>query len=202
MAQKRRVSVETGKAVARPDFEASPAALPGREQRSEPPREDNPDLCTCPRLERADWHEVESDFSDATFLRTSLTAAMGVPLAYQGARQRLEAEASKIGATVPDDAMILLGEGRFRRPVLLEVEGAKPGTRGLLTLGGVAFSRLVPAPLGQMKQAVADTVAMAIERYGEKPDDVWLWYLTCRICSGPRDFETLILAHYRDRAPA
>jgi hypothetical protein len=194
------VRVDESKGVARPDF--GPASKKPRQSAAEPPLEDDPELCNCPRLERDEWHEVESDFSDATFLATSLTAAMGVPLGYAAARQRLEVEAHKAGAEVPADAMFLLGEGKFRRPVLLEVEGLAPDARGAVRPGGVVYSRLVPAPFGEMKQAVAATVEAAVERYGRKPDDTWLWYLTCRICSGPREFETLILAHYREAPSA
>jgi len=196
MAAKRRVSVDTGRTVARPDFGDSGGS---RKRDEPPPLVDDPDLCNCPRLERDEWHEVESDFSDVAFLGTSLTAAMGVPLGYQGARDRLEKDARAAGATVPEDAMLLLGEGKFRRPVLLEVEDLPAGAKGVVRPGGVAYSRLVPAPLGEIKQAVATTVERATERYGAKPDDVWLWYLTCRICSGPRNFETLVLAHYREK---
>jgi hypothetical protein len=48
---------------------------------------------------------------------------------------------------------------------------------------------------------VKDTVKAAKERYGRGPDGTWLWFLTCARCSVPRDFETLIVAHYK-RPPA
>ncbi len=194
MAEKRRVRVGTGKPVAQPDFSV-PA---GKRDAARETLVDDPDACRCPRLERMDWHEVESDWSDATFVRTSMNAALGVPLGYQQIRGKLAALAAKASATVPDDAMVLLGEGKFRRPVLLEVEDAPAGAPGIERPGGISFSRLVPAPMGQMKSAVNDTVDAARERYGRKPDAIWLWYLTCRICSAARDFETLVLAHYRD----
>lgn len=197
MAQKRRVRVDTGETVARPDFHV-PAVKPRPGQAAPSAPEDTEEInCTCPRLDRDDWHEVESDWSDATFVRTALTAALGVPLGYNAVREKLGAMARAIGAAIPEDAMLLLGEGKFRRPVMLEVEGVPAGERRVHRPGGIAYSRLVPAPMGQIRRVVADTVEAARERYGRPPDDTWLWYLTCRICSAERDFETLVIAHYR-----
>ena len=48
-----------------------------------------------------------------------------------------------------------------------------------------------------MKNLVRETRAMARERYGRDPDDLWIWYLTCTECSQSRDWETLFVAHYR-----
>jgi hypothetical protein len=157
-----------------------------------------PEDCQCPRLDAADWHEVESEWSDIAFIKSHVNAAMGVPVGYGNAVYALNARAGRQGLTVPEDPMILLGAGNLRRPLLLEVE-APPEFKGAVRPGGVAYSRLVPAPMGQMKSAVAETVAAARNRYGRKPDAVWLWYLTCRLCSSGRNFETLVLAHFRDR---
>ena len=109
---------------------------------------------------------------------------------------KLAAKARKLGATVPDDAMLLLGEGKFRRPVMLEVENA-PDARDIERPGGAAFTRIAPAAPGAVKGVVEETVKVATGRFGRKPDTIWLWYLTCRTCSGERDFETLVVAHYR-----
>ena len=62
---------------------------------------------------------------------------------------------------------------------------------------GVVFTRLVPASLGALRKALNETVTMAAARYGRKPDDTWMWYLTCRYCSAARAYETLVVAHYR-----
>lgn len=199
MPQKRRVRVDSGQPVAprvaQPDFgSGSKAPQPA----TEPAAVDDPDLCACPRLDRDDWHEVESDWRGLTFVRSSLFAFMGVPLNYRSARQNLEAAAVGSGATIPDDAMFFLGRGRFRRQLLLEVDDAPAEARGVVRPGGVGFSRLVPAPMGQMKKVVAETSEIASERYKRKPDAIWLWYLTCRVCSEARNFETLIIAHYRE----
>jgi hypothetical protein len=160
-----------------------------------PPSPSGP--CSCPRLDADDWHEVESDWGDIAFVRTSITAAMGVPIGYTAARESLFNQARRAGIPVPDDPMLLLGEGKFRRPVLLEVEDGGTTAKGLFCPGGVIYSRLVPAPMGQIKRVVSETVEKARVRYGRRPDDVWLWYITCRVCSAERDFETLIVAHYK-----
>ena len=161
--------------------------------------------CECPRLDSSDWDEVESDWSDITFLTTHTNAVLGVPVGYDGTRKELRARATQLGFEVPDDAMLLVGAGRFRRPVMLEVEGAADSSRsangkaakGVERPGGIAFSRLIPAPWGQMQGLVDQTRDLARARYGRAPDGVWVWYITCRECSGARNFETLILAHYR-----
>ena len=157
-----------------------------------------PASCDCPHLDRDDWHEVESDWSDIAFVKGTTNAVMGVPVGFGGIRGELERKAAKAGARIPDDPMFLLGSGRFRRPVLLEVEDAPPGAKDIVHPGGFAFSRLVPAPWGEMQKVVDQTEAIAAEKYGRKPDSVWVWYLTCRECSGERNFETLIVAHYRE----
>jgi hypothetical protein len=154
--------------------------------------------CECPRLDPADWHEVESEWSDIAFLSSHVNAVMGVPVGYGNAVHALRARAARLGATVPEDAMVLLGAGNLRRPLLLEVDAAL-GAKDVIRPGGVAYSRLVPAPMGQMKGAVEETVTAARKRYGRKPDGVWLWYLTCRLCSSERNFETLVIAHFKDR---
>ena len=164
--------------------------------------------CACPRLDAADWDEVESDWSDITFLRAHTNAVLGVPVGYDSTRKDLRARAAELQLEVPADAMLLVGAGRFRRPVMLEVEAlsstgtstsspAKVTGKGVERPGGIAFSRLIPAPWGKMQGLADETRDMARERYGRAPDGVWVWYITCRECSGARNFETLILAHYR-----
>jgi hypothetical protein len=155
------------------------------------------ETCDCARLDPADWHNVESDWSDIAFVRTSTSAVLGVPMGYDKTRGELMAMAQKAGGTIPEDAMLLMGSGRFRRPVMLEIEDPQ-GHKGVVRPGGVAFSSLVEAPWGQMQRIVDEATDQARERYGRAPDDVWVWYLTCRVCSKERNFETLIVAHYRE----
>ncbi len=151
--------------------------------------------CDCPILDAEDWHEVESDWSDIAFIRTSLPALAGVPVGYSSIGAKLAEKALALGATVPEDAMLLLGEGKLRRPVLLEVETAGD-TAGLEMPGGVAFTRLLHAPFGAMKGLVKETREVSKGRYGREPDNLWIWYLTCTECSEARDWETLFVAHY------
>src|SRR5690606_11308140 len=108
------------------DDSGNPIAAP--EATSPPPLVD----CTCPRLDAADWDEVESDWSDIQFVRTHTTAVFGVPAGLAGLRAELERRAQDAGATVPEDAMLLFGEGRFRRPVMLEVEGASADVKDVV----------------------------------------------------------------------
>jgi hypothetical protein len=156
---------------------------------------DAPPECDCPQLDFDDWHEVESDWSDIQFLKAALPAVAGVPIGYAGMRQKLAAEAAKLGLTVPDSPMVLLGEGRLRRPVLLEVETGAPHAR-VVQPGGVAWSRIVPAHFGDMKRLAAETRDMARARYGRDPGALWVWYLTCAVCSEARNWETMFVAHY------
>ncbi|MDW8046503.1 MAG: hypothetical protein RMK15_04410 [Chloroflexota bacterium] len=155
--------------------------------------EPEPD-CECPRLDPEEWHEVESDWSDIGFLRASLPALAGVPFRYGAARRGLLERAAQLGLRVPDAPMLLLGPGRVRRLLLLEVEGEAPD---VWRPGGFAFSRLVPAPFGSLRREASHTLAAAQERYGGPPDHLWVWYLTCSRCSAARKFETLFVAHYR-----
>lgn len=157
------------------------------------------ETCDCPHLDREDWHEVESDWSDITFVQTHTKAVMGVPVGFANIRTDLRQKAEKAGATVLDDAMFLLGGGRFRRPVLLEVENAPEDSRNFERPGGFAYTELHSAPLGSLQKAVNQVDAAAAQRYGRKADNVWVWYLTCRVCSAPRDYETLFVAHYAER---
>lgn len=190
MSKMRRVPVAAQrdrKAKERPAPDA-----PGEQDEPEAPGE-----CACPRLDAADWHEVESDWGDIVFAKGSVAAFLGVPVGYAGARASLEKKAAAAGGTVPGDAMFLLGSGRFRRTVLLEVEDASRRARGIHSPGGVAFSRLVEAPWGEMSRVVNETKQAAEARYGRRPDDILVWYLTCRECSRERNFETLVIAHYR-----
>lgn len=153
--------------------------------------------CDCPRLEAGDWHEAENDWSDITFVSSHSTALLGVPVGFAGAKSGLQRRAAKLGLTVPDDAMLLLGAGKFRRAIMLEVEGAQPGQKGVERPGGIAYTRLVPAPWGEMQRVVGETKDAARARYGKDPNDLYVWYLTCRRCSQARQFETLVVAHYK-----
>lgn len=152
--------------------------------------------CDCPRLDPEDWDRVESDWSDIQFIRTHVKAVAGVPIGFREVRSELVRKAEATGGTVPDDAMLLLGQGRLRRPVLLEVEGADPAAKDIVMPGGTAFSRLLPAPWGEMGKHAEATTREATERFGREPDDLWVWYLTCNECSDERRFETLFVAHY------
>ncbi|MGI8927102.1 MAG: hydrolase, partial [Tepidiformaceae bacterium] len=155
--------------------------------------------CDCPVLEPAEWHEVESDWSDIAFLTASTNAVLGVPVGYGAIRDDLLKRAARAGATVPTDAMLLMGSGRFRRPVMLEVEEVPAGTKGVRRPGGTVYTRLLEVPWGEMRRAVDETTEAARARYGRDPGDVWIWYLTCRECSRERNFETLLIAHYPAR---
>ena len=161
-------------------------------------KDEAPAPCECPRLDPEDWDKVESDWSDIAFLKAMTTAVLGVPVGYNQVRDELRNRAAEIGAIVPEDAMLLNGEGKFRRPVMLEVEAA-PKTDDVLRPGGFVYTRLIDAPLGSMGKAVDQTNKEAKAKYGRDPDDTWVWYLTCRECSKPRNFETLVVAHYRPR---
>ena len=163
----------------------------------ESPPPSTEDECECPRLEAEDWHDVENDWSDITFVATGTTALLGVPVGFATAKAGLKARAEKLGLSVPEDAMLLLGAGKFRREIMLEVEGAAAGLKGVERPGGVAYTQLVPAPWGDMQRVVGETKEAAKERYGKNPDDLYVWYLTCRKCSQARQFETLIVAHYK-----
>ncbi len=162
-----------------------------------PAPENDEDPCECPVLDPADWHEVESDWNDITFVKTSTKALIGLPLGFGGTRDELMKKANEVGAKVPEDAMLLLGAGKFRRPVMLEIESAEPGRKGIQRPGGAVYTRMVPAPWGKMGEEMALTIAEARAKYRREPDDTWVWYLTCARCSGARNFETLFVAHYK-----
>ncbi|HEX6030587.1 MAG TPA: hydrolase [Tepidiformaceae bacterium] len=182
MSERRRVRV---------DDEGEPVLETDEQQ--------EPETCDCPRLDPEDWDRVESDWSDIAFLKGSTTAVVGVPTGFEKTRDELRRRAEQLGATVPEDAMVLLGGGQFRRAVLLEIEGPA-SAKDVVRPGGIAYTRLLEAPLGAIKRVVAETETEARERYGRAPDEMWLWYLTCRVCSRERNFETLVLAHYREPA--
>ena len=193
---KRRVPVDgQSQGASRIDFGPSTGTAAVETSRERPRTDET--ACGCPVLDAADWHEVESDWSDIAFVPGALMAFMGVPFGYNSIRAKLEKKAGSAGATVPDDPMLLLGSGQFRRKAMLEVDAAPALTKGVKRPGGVAFTRLVPAPPGKVKRAVKDTRAAARGRYGRNPDNVWLWFLTCHVCSARRDFETLVVAHYQ-----
>ena len=151
--------------------------------------------CECPRLDREGWDGVESDWSDITFVKTMTNAVLGVPVGYDGARDELRRKAAKAGGTIPEDAMLLNGRGRFRRPVMLEVEGVAADSE-VERPGGVAYTRIFEAPWGQLGKVAEETEREAEAKYGRKPDAIWIWYLTCRYCSKARNFETLVAAHF------
>lgn len=197
MTERRRVPVSPREGG--PRRRAVPESLPVSREDAEESTEETVEgpACDCPVLDPADWDEVESDWSDITFLKTTITAVLGVPTGFGSARAELAAAAPRIGATVPDDAMLLLGPGRFRRPLMLEVDGAPSAAKGVERPGGFVYTRLLPAPWGQMQGQMDATRDAAREKYGRNPDHMWIWYLTCRVCSADRNFETLFVAHYR-----
>ena len=158
-----------------------------------------PDDCGCPRLDADEWHEVENDWSDITFISRGTPALLGVPVGFAGTRSGLKQAAAKLRLVVPEDAMLLLGAGKFRRKIMLEVEGAQPGQKGVERPGGIAYTRLAPAPWGDMQRVVGETKDAARARYNRNPDELYVWYLTCRACSTVRQFETLFVAHYKKR---
>ena len=85
--------------------------------------------CGCPRLDAEDWDAVENDWSDIAFVKTNTSAVLGVPVGFDSSREELRKKAAKAGAVVPEDAMLLIGSGKFRRPILLEVESAPDGAK-------------------------------------------------------------------------
>ena len=159
---------------------------------------EQPATCNCPRLDREDWDGVENDWSDITFVKAMTNAVLGVPVGYDSVREELEKKAAKLGATVPEDAMQLNGSGKFRRPVMLEIEGAPAGSKDVERPGGIAWTRIFEAPWGQLSKFARQTEEEALRKYAKAPDNLWVWYLTCRECSRERNFETLIAAHYKD----
>jgi hypothetical protein len=186
MPEKRRVRVseKTGNPI------LSGTAVP-------PSEADSP--CACPELDASDWHEVESDWSDIGFVKVHTTALVGVPLGFGGTRKGLVVRAKELNYNVPDDAMLLIGPGKFRRPVMLEVGVPPEATKGIVRPGGHVYTRLVSAPWGSMAKEMEETVRQARDKYAREPDATWVWYLTCSRCSGDRSFETLFVAHYKSR---
>ncbi len=178
------------------EFKRIPLDEKGMPVRKEDAQPEPVDSCDCPSLEREDWDEVESDWSDITFLKASTAAVMGVPVGFDSAREELKKRAVELGLSIPEGAMFLNGAGRFRRPIMLEVEGSAEA-KELERPGGIGYSRLFEAPWGKLAKLADQTKKEATEKYGRKPDDVWVWYLTCRHCSKARNFETLIVTHYR-----
>lgn len=174
--------------------------IPGERKQAELPKHGDAVLpveaCDCPQLDPADWDGVESDWSDITFLRASVKALAGVPVGFDAARDALLARAGALGLEVPEDAMLLIGEGKFSRPLLLEVEGDAHAAKDVVRPGGVAFSRLVEAPWGELAKAARRLRDEARDRYGRPPAAIYAWYLTCPLCSRERNFETLLVAHY------
>ncbi len=158
---------------------------------------EDPIDCDCPHLDHMDWDEAENDWSDIAFLRGTTNAVMGVPFGYQSLTAELRAKAAKRGFVVPEDAMVLLGEGKFRRPLLLEVDVAPSETKDIYRPGGIAFTHIAPGPPGKVKDVLDETKMLAKEKYGRDADAEWIWYLTCRICSAAREYETLVALHYR-----
>jgi hypothetical protein len=158
---------------------------------------DEPQPCDCPHLEAEDWDEVENDWSDIAFLKGATNAVLGLPVGYHSLTTELREKAVSLGLAIPDDPMVLLGEGKFRRALLLEVEAPPDVTRNIYRPGGIAFTRLAPGPPGKVGKLMEETRALARERYGKSPDAEWIWYLTCRECSAPREYETLVVLHYR-----
>lgn len=193
MARRKRVRLDAKGRPVQPAREA-PSVGVAEEAVDAPPRSD----CRCPWLDPADWHDVESDWSDIQFIRVHSKALFGVPVGFDGVRKKLHAVAEQAGATIPDEAMMLLGPGRFFRPLMLEVESADVARKNVVTPGGVAYSRLASAPWGEMRKHATDTIEAATERFGRSPDELWVWYLTCTQCSGERGYETLFVAHYKD----
>jgi hypothetical protein len=155
--------------------------------------------CSCPHLDHDEWDVAENDWSDITFLKGTTTAVMGVPVSYSSLTTELREKAAQRGLVIPDDPMVLLGEGKFRRPLLLEVEAPDSETKDIYRPGGFAFTHVAPGPPGKVRDLLSESRKMAKEKYGRDPDAHWIWYLTCRECSGPRDYETLIALHYRQR---
>ncbi len=183
MTERRRVKVDD-------------SGMPVRKADVTPPVDAEP--CGCPVLEKEDWDQVESDWTDITFLRAMTNAVLGVPVGYNSVKDDLRKKAEAIGATVPEDAMLLNGEGRFRRPIMLEIEGGGDSEERYRP-GGFVYTRLLNAPWGELRKAVERTGKEAKEKYGRAPDDTWVWYLTCRECSKARNFETLIVSHFREK---
>lgn len=183
MSEQRRIPLdERGMPVRREDAVEDPG----------PPAE-----CACPRLQPDEWDAVESDWSDITFVKTMTSAVLGVPTGFDSARAELRRKAERAGATIPPDPMVLIGPGKFRRPLLLEVEDVRDDAKDIERPGGIVYTRLLPAPWGELGKAAEQVRKEAREKYGREPDDLWVWYLTCRECSRERDFETLVVAHYR-----
>ena len=106
MTERKRRRVPVG-ADGRPVPESIPVSA------SEVP-DDEDESCDCPVLDPVDWDGVESDWGDITFLKGTSKAMLGVPTGLRETRDELRDRADAIGASVPEDAMVLLGEGRFR----------------------------------------------------------------------------------------
>jgi hypothetical protein len=156
--------------------------------------------CKCPLLDPDDWNAVESDWSDIQFLRGTTPAVLGVPLRFSATRDRLVKKAKQLGGKLPEDAMILVGNGKFRRDILVELDNNRkiPSNKKIFDPGGVSFTKIYEAPWGQMRNLMTEFETQATARYGRRPDKTWVWYLTCQICTTERNFETLFVAHYKN----
>ena len=156
--------------------------------------------CKCPRLDPDEWNAIESDWNDIRFLRGAAPALFGVPLRFEATRNTLVKTAKQLSGKLPEDAMILIGSGRFRREILIELDNLEtiPDNKRIFAPGGFSFSKIYEAPWGQMRNLMTEFETQATARYGRRPDKTWVWYLTCQICTTERNFETLFVAHYKN----
>lgn len=146
--------------------------------------------CGCPIIDAAQWDKQQKQL-DKTFYQTFSPRILFKPFSWAIDLDRATRAAKKAGYTVPQNPMILDSAGMFWAKLLLEVNGAQPGDKNIVSLAGKnLYTKVSTRPWSEMK---IDLQELETE-LGKKPQQVYCWWTACPKCIDQKEIKTVFIA--------
>jgi len=173
-----------------------PAEAPAEEKPAEPaaaPAETSAaksEDCGCPTINEAQWDKQKKTI-DKLFYKTWSPRLFYYPFSFSIDLSRAEQGAKNAKYTIPENPMVLDTGGMLWSTIMVEVEGANPEDKNIVSLKGKEFyTKVSKLPWKDMK---TDIEALKQE-LGKEPTELYFWYTSCPKCTDKKEIKTVFLA--------
>lgn len=146
--------------------------------------------CSCPTFTATEWDKKQVTI-DKTFLKTYSPRIFYMPFQMPIDIMRLKKKAVQKDYKVPDAAYILDTGAKFLANIMIEVEGADPNDKDVVSLAGKTFyAKTSNRDWKEMKKDIEELKA----ELGKEPTEFYILYGACPKCKDTKEVKTVYLA--------
>ncbi len=146
--------------------------------------------CKCPEIKEEDW-DKKNTVINKTFYKTWSPRLFYYPFSFAIDIDRAMTAASKANCKIPKNGMILDTGGMFWSSVMIEVEGADPNDKNVVTLTGKnIYTKVSKRPWMEIKTDIEELK----KEIAKEPLELYLWYTACPKCMDKKEIKTVLIA--------